>query len=165
MAASDFSDYSKDTLGHAAHLARRVLNAELIIVNVINQRKINAYYKVEPSYGSVTAAEFVQTCEEERSKQIRELIEACSGQDLPIRTIFRTGVPFSELTGAVNDENADLLVMEAKGRTNLKGLLLRSTAEKAFRRCPVPVLSLRSETQKKTLRERQAGRGTDEIKA
>lgn len=161
MAAIDFSDYSKETLEYAAHFAR-ILNAEMIIVNVINQREIDAYYKMGQAYGSVTAVEFIETSEQERAKQIEELVEACSCQDLPIRTVLRTGVPFRELMGAVYEEKADLLVMGAKGRTNLRDLLLGSTAEKAFRRCPVPILSVRSESQKKALEERQAGRDTNE---
>jgi len=152
MVAIDLSDYSKETLGYAADLAAE-LKTDLVIVNVINQRDINAYYRIAQVTTQLAGEDFVKMRKEERGKRIQELIEECSCHDLPIKTVIRTGIPFQELMEAVKEEGADLLVMGTRGRSNLRGVLLGSTAEKTIRRSPVPVLSLRSNNQEKAFRE------------
>ncbi len=45
MAGCDFSEYSKETLEYAANLAEKC-QAELIIVNIINQRDVETILRV-----------------------------------------------------------------------------------------------------------------------
>jgi len=89
-----------------------------------------------------------------QKEELLRLIEETGCSHLPNKIVFREGVPFRELIKAVDEEGADLVAMGAKGRSNVIGVLVGSTAEKMCRRCPVPILSLRSSGHKKILEDR-----------
>jgi len=151
MVGCDVSKYSKDTLAYAATLAEE-LQAELIIVNVINKRDIDTILKVAEGqfdrniekYVEKTAEEYEKRVKEDRTRQMEKLIEEISCTHLSIKKVFRVGVPFQELIRAAEDEGADLMVMGKKGRSDIADVLFGSNAEKVFRRCPIPLLSVRS---------------------
>ena len=154
MVGCDFSKYSKNTLTYAANLSEK-LQAELIIVNVINKREIDTILRVAEGqfdrniekYVEKTAQEYETRVKADRTRQMEKLIEEIGCAHLSIKKVFKVGVPFQELIRAVEDEGADMLVMGQKGRSDLVDVLFGSTAEKVFRRCPVPLLSVRPQKQ------------------
>jgi nucleotide-binding universal stress UspA family protein len=151
MVGCDFSKYSKNTLTYAANLSEK-LQAELIIVNVINKREIDTILRVAEGqfdrniekYVEKTAQEYETRVKADRTRQMEKLIEELGCAHLPIKKVFRVGVPFQELIQAAEDEGADLMVMGKKGRSDIADVLFGSNAEKVFRRCPIPLLSVRS---------------------
>ena len=154
MVGCDFSKYSKEVLECAIALAEK-LQAELIIANIINKKEIDTILKVAEGqfdrniekYVEKTAQEYQTRVKADRTRQMEKLIEEIGCAHLSIKKVFKVGVPFQELISAIEDEEADMLVMGQKGRSDLAGVLFGSNAEKVFRRCPIPLLSVRSKKQ------------------
>ena len=91
----------------------------------------------------ISNEEYIEGMKEDRSEEIKKLVEVTKCEHLVVKIMFRIGVPFEELVNAVKKEDIDMLVMGTKGRSNLASVLLGSTAEQMFRHCPVPLLSVR----------------------
>jgi len=133
MVAVDFSEYTPRIMDYAGRLAED-LGAELLFVNVINKRDVDMIKQVTFYTDGISVKDYVDGLEKDRSELL---------QKIPHRFIIRTGIPFQELISAAVDEKADVVVIGTKGRGNIAGILLGSQAEKMFRHCPVPLLSIR----------------------
>ena len=98
-------------------------------------------------YVEKTANEYEKRVTADRTGQMEKLFEEIGCAQLLIKKVFRVGVPFQELISVIEDEGADLMVMGPKGRSDLAGVIFGSNAEKVFRRCPIPLLSVLSNKQ------------------
>ena len=145
MVACDLSAYSIQAVEYAADMAESV-EAELVIVNVINQRDLDMVKDVTRYTDKITLQKYIQETREYRSEEIAKILAASKRDPNLYRVVYRTGVPFREILAAIEEEKADILVMGTKGRTDLEEVLFGTTAQKMFRRCPIPLLSIRMKT-------------------
>ena len=148
LVACDLSKYAIEALQVGAKLAKD-LNAELLAVNVINQRDISAMetalkkIKTEIDNFPVTIGGYVEGLKSERKRALQKIVDKAVGNQIEYRAVIGTGVPFKRLIEVANAEKPRIIVMGTKGRTNLADVILGSTAEKMFRHCPYPLLSVR----------------------
>ncbi|RLB43519.1 MAG: hypothetical protein DRH12_02785 [Deltaproteobacteria bacterium] len=142
MAAIAFSKYSRGILEFAAQFAQR-LDCELVVVNVINIRDMQAISSIESMGYKVDPQDYVRGVEQERRQELEQMLEHISINRERIKVVFHVGHPFEMLLRAISEEKIDMVVMGPKGRTDLKHVLVGSVAERMFRHCPVPLLSYR----------------------
>nr|MDA3788188.1 universal stress protein [Desulfobacula sp.] len=122
------------------------VEAELVIINIINQRDLDMIEKVTQHTDKITIKKYIQETREYRSEEIAKVLAESKRDPNLYRMVFKTGVPFREILTAIEEEKADILVMGTKGQTDLEEVLFGSTAQKMFRRCPIPLLSMRIKT-------------------
>ena len=143
MVAVDFSVYSVKIGKYARGIAED-LKAKLVFVNVINKLDINAIKQAFVYHSeNLSVDDYFSKLKRDRAEKMQRLILKTSCANITDRLVIRTGIPFIELIKAAGEEQIDIVIMGAKGRSNLAGILFGSTAEKMFRRCPVPLLSVR----------------------
>jgi nucleotide-binding universal stress UspA family protein len=142
MVAVDFSEYTPKIMGSAGRLAED-LGAEIIFVNVINQRDVDMVKQVTMYTDKISVKDYVDGLKEERTEKMQSLLIETNCDKIPNRFIIKKGVPFAELVETAKEEKVDMVVMGTKGRGNIAGILFGSQAEKMFRHCPVPLLSIR----------------------
>jgi nucleotide-binding universal stress UspA family protein len=144
MVAVDFSEHALSALKYAHHLARK-LDGTLILVNVFNERDIRAIQYALGTYDPALCRKRIDDAVQDRHKRLGQLEKEVGAQITILKKIVRIGIPYQELLAAVDEEDPDMLVMGTKGHSNLTDSILGSCAHKMFRRCPVPLLSVRPE--------------------
>lgn len=144
MVAVDFSEYSAPAVRYGAQLAKEV-GAGLILVNVFNQRDVMMMERVAAAAPGFSVAQHLEENLTERRNNLDQMLDATGARSLkkPAETMVRVGVPYEELLKVISEKRPDLLIMAAKGRSNLADAIVGSCAHKLVRRCPIPLLLLR----------------------
>jgi nucleotide-binding universal stress UspA family protein len=125
----------------------------MILANVINPRDTDAIahaiHKTLLVQKEAAPDAFIHQHRLDREAKLKTLIDESGHPGLFVKTIVRTGEPFQELINITELEHTELVVMGTRGRSSLQSVLLGATAEKMFRYCPVPLLSVRLEKRRR----------------
>ena len=152
MVAVGFNGYAEELINYATGIARD-FNAEIIIVNIIHSRDVEAVGTIAAMGYDVDSEHYVSSIKAERQQALDGILKKTSHSPKKVRTIIKTGDPTDELLNLALNENIDLIIMGIKGRTELRHMLVGSVAEKVFRRSPDPVPSYRDEKNAERLRK------------
>lgn len=92
------------------------------------------------------AKHYIDHQKQERQRKLEDMLKEIDPEHVHYTSVFYVGIPQEELIRAVQNEGVDLLVMGPKGKGNVPQISFGSVAEKMFRHCPVPLLSIRGES-------------------
>lgn len=135
LVATDGSDNAQRATRRALDLARRY-GAELHAVYVIETR--TGYDN------AIVDTDTVRRNLRGEGEEALTAIETESEPDVSVVTSIREGVPHEELLAYIEEQEIDLAVMGAKGRSAFKTILLGSETEALLRADRVPVLVVNS---------------------
>ena len=152
MVAVGFTEYSEGLLNYAARIAEG-LDAEMIVASIINVRDVEAIGTIATMGYEVDSEHYISEIKAERRQTLDQILAKIAYSADKVRAVFKVGYPVPELLQTAIAENADLIVMGIKGRSNLESILMGSVAEKVFRRSPIPVLSYRDEKNAQRLKK------------
>lgn len=147
-----FSKYSVGILDHAAELATS-LDAELCVVNVIDDRDLNAVNKITSFGYKVDSDKYLEILKKDRREKIVAMTDHLTLPDDKVSFTFLVGEPTSELLRFIVEADIDLVVMGIKAN-DLRHVFAGSVAERMFRKCPVPIVSYRGDDVAERLRKR-----------
>ena len=90
---------------------------------------------------------YVEDYKANRIIKMNDLLKEIDCSGVPHRFLVKKGVPFMELIDTAKEEDVDMVLIGAKGRSNISGFLTGSQADKMFRHCPVPLISIREKNE------------------
>jgi nucleotide-binding universal stress UspA family protein len=151
MVALGFSEYAPGILKYATRLASN-LDADLLVVNIINERDVEAIGSIAEMGYDLDSEQYVKSIKSDRQAQLEQMIAESGFPGQRVQTVIKVGKPTDALLKMVVKEKVDMVVMGVKNRTELESLFFGSVAEKMFRRSPVTIVSYRDEKIAKRLR-------------
>lgn len=148
-----FSEHTFDQIRYAATLAA-ALDAEMILVNIINERDVETVQKITSFGYNIDEEQYVRDLESERLEELNAMLADIDFPDERIRVVFQVGRPANSILKVAVREDADMIVMGVRERRDFLHSLTGSVAEKVFRRSPVTIVSFRDEENAGYLRKR-----------
>jgi len=141
LCPTDFSDVSYRALDAAIHLAKD-FDAELYVLHVA--ALVGSEFGIA-AYGAGGYGPIVPSDDESIAiarKRLSELIAARVPKDVKAHGLTRIGNASEEIESAVEEQDADLLVIATRGLTGWRHLVFGSVTERTVRMASCPVLAI-----------------------
>jgi nucleotide-binding universal stress UspA family protein len=137
LLATDFGPSSHSALLYSLALARRT-RTRLFLAHVVNPLRLLGHDAVQRAVNDAWR--------NAHTEMTNQLIEGRL-EGVENHVVVVQGDIWEELSRMIQKFKADLLVVGTHGRTGVWKMLLGSTAEKIFRACPIPVLTVGAKLQ------------------
>ena len=139
LVAHDFSDRSEEAIRVARDWAT-VFDAEITILHVVEPVVYPEFYAIN------VISDDVMTRLRDRATEALDDAAAEILGGRPVKTTVLIGRATDTIIAEARPEDFDLVIMGTRGLTALEQLMLGSVAEGVLRRCPVPLLTVSSES-------------------
>jgi nucleotide-binding universal stress UspA family protein len=131
LCATDFSDFSNQTVNYGVALAKE-FGARLTICHVIDLSSVAIYGEFQ-----LDAVGQQNRIMEDATAQLEELT---GDQPVPWEPLITIGKPADEISRAVEEKDIDLVIAATRGRSGFKRLILGSVTERLMRTLTCPLL-------------------------
>ncbi len=131
VVATDFTDTASSALRYAKAIALRH-ESMLVVVHVIDPVSY-AFPEGIPEYAAADQA---------AREELRKIEEETRQHGVPIHSVVETGIVFERILQAVEDHNADLLVLGTRAKTGIGRAALGAVARRLLAKATCPVLTV-----------------------
>jgi len=139
---TDFSDVAVKALDYIKHL-KEAGSQEVVILHVINQRTIDGLMRHAISDSALDKwLKMAKTVAQESLAEMRNELETLG---FSVKTIIKTGFPWSEILDLEEQEDPSIIVIGSHGRSNIGEIFLGSVSERVIRKCNRPVMVIKRE--------------------
>ncbi len=149
-----FSPYSQGIVDYAVMLATSLDVEKLIFISVINQRDVDAVETITAFGYEVDGSHYVEEIKKQRADALDKLLKNSEFPEERMKLIITVGKPANKILKHAVREEADMIVMGVKAKSELAHAFTGSVAEKLFRRSPITIVSYRDEKISEKLRKR-----------
>jgi nucleotide-binding universal stress UspA family protein len=132
--ATDFSPVSEAALGYALAIARRY-DSKLFVAHVVRP---DVFQMLPPE----NLAGVLEQIRRYAEQEMANLLISGRLRGVPHQVLLEQGQLWPALSGMIEKNDIDLVVVGTRGRTGVQKLLLGSVAEEIFRLSPRPVLTV-----------------------
>lgn len=131
LCATDFSDFSNQTIGYGVALAKE-FGARLFVSHVIDLSSVAIYgeFQLDPIGQQ-------NRIMEDADAQLKKLT---GDQPVSWEPLITVGKPADEISRAVEEKEIDLVITATRGRSGLKRIILGSVTERLMRTLGCPLL-------------------------
>ncbi len=139
----DFSEPSESALSTAVDLAEHY-SAEVVLMHAVNDidPMPSPSYTLTPQMVE-QIPQLMEQMQENARQALQNLIDQYIGRRVPADVLVTTGPPAHSIVNAVDELNADLIVIATHGRSGIRGFFFGSVAEKVVRTADCPVLTVK----------------------
>ena len=142
LCAVDFSDNSKKALAYARELADRS-SAALAVVYVVSSHKMETGFRKWQDMNEADKTSYRNDLIGRAEAEMRSLLSSLANECRDVECIVRTGITYKTINEVAAENNADMIVIGARGLSYIKGIMLGSVTESIIKSSPCPVMIVR----------------------